>query len=99
VIFRRAPFHDVVSRQLEIFATDEADGLLAEVQELKRLYDRAGSGDAEEAYGDYEDAVEAVKEALAEMRDRYAATLGDGAAAEYEAAFEDAARRRWRWLA
>jgi hypothetical protein len=99
VIFRREPFHDVVSRQLEIFATDEADGLLAEVQEQKRIYDRAARDDAEEAYGEYEEAVETVKEALAEMRDRFGATLGDGAAEEYEAAFEEAARRRWRWLA
>jgi hypothetical protein len=95
----RSPFRDVVSRQLDLFAETEADGLLAAVQEQKRLYDQAPRDDAEESYGDYMDAVDEVKDALAEMRDRYAETLDGAAAEKYEAAFEDAARRRWRWLA
>jgi hypothetical protein len=99
VILRRAPFHDVISRQLDLFAADEADGLLAEVEERKRQYDLTDRDDAEEAYGDYVDAIDAVKDALADMRDRFARTLGEGAAETYEPAFEDAARRRWRWLA
>jgi hypothetical protein len=99
VIFRRERFRGVISRQLDLFAEDEADGLLAEAQEMKRRYDQTERDEAEEAYGDYVDAVDAVKDALAEMRDRFAATLGDDAAERYEPAFEDAARRRWRWLA
>jgi hypothetical protein len=99
VIFRRERFKDVVSRQLDLFAEDEAGGLLAEVQEMKRRYDQTERDEAEEAYGDYVDAVDAVKDALAEMRDRFAATLDEEAAERYEPAFEDAARRRWRWLA
>ena len=99
MIFRRAPFRDVISRQLDVFAEDEADGLLADVQEQKRRYDRTDRDEAEEAYGDYMDTVDAVKDALGDMRDRYAGTLGESAAEEYEAAFEEAARRRWRWLA
>ena len=39
-----------------------------------------------------------MKDALADMRDRFASTLDEGAAEEYERAFEDAARKRWRWL-
>lgn len=97
-MFRRDPFRDVIRRQLDLFATDEADGLLAEVADLKRQYDRADRDEAGEAYGDYMDGVDAVKDALAAMRDRFAATLGEEAAEQYESAFEDAARRRWRWL-
>ena len=97
MILRRR-FADVVGRQLDVFAEDEAGGLLAEVREMKEMYDRADRGDAEEAYGDYMDVVDAVKDALADMRDGYARTLDDGAAEKYEEAFERAARRRWRWL-
>jgi hypothetical protein len=39
-----------------------------------------------------------VIDALAEMRDRFAATLEEPLDEEYERAFEDAARKRWRWL-
>jgi len=94
----RRRFADVVGRQLDVFAEDEAGGLLAEVQEMKEKYDRADRGDAEEAYGDYMDVVDAVKDALVDMRDSYARTLDESTAEEYAAAFERAARRRWRWL-
>ena len=66
MIFQREHSDEVDLRQLDLFAEDEADGMLAEVQEHERLYDRAAREDAEEAYGDYADAVEAVKDALAE---------------------------------
>jgi hypothetical protein len=69
------------------------------VHEAKTRYDRAPRGEAEEAFGDYMDVVDAAKGELAEMRDRYAATLDAEAAEEYEDAFERAARKRWRWLA
>ncbi|HXR10777.1 MAG TPA: hypothetical protein VN770_00655 [Gaiellaceae bacterium] len=94
----RNRFGDVASRQLDVFAEDEANGLLAEVREKKEQYDRAPRDEAEEAYGDYMDVVDAVKDALADMRDRYARTLGDDVAEEYAATFEHAARKRWRWL-
>lgn len=97
MILRRR-FGDVVGRQLDVFAEDEAGGLLAEVREMKETYDRADRGEAEEAYGDYMDIVDAVKDALADMRDSFARTLDDSAAEEYATAFERAARRRWRWL-
>ena len=96
MIFRRNRFADTISRQLDLFAEDEAHGLLADVEEQKRLYDSAERDEAEEAYGDYSDAVDAVIDALAEMRDRFASTLD--APEEYERAFESAARSRWRWL-
>ena len=91
-------FSDVVTRQLDVFATDEANGLLAEMREMKGKYDKADREDAEEAYGDFMDVVDAVKDALADMRDRFARTLEGDAIEEYESAFERAARKRWRWL-
>ena len=97
MIFRRR-FSDVVKRQLDVFAVDESNGLLAEVHEMKGKYDRAEREGAEGAYGDYMDIVDAVKDALADMRSRFAQTLEGDAVEEYEAAFERAARRRWRWL-
>ena len=89
----------MIARQLDLFAEDESDGLLAEVRDLEQRYNRTDRDEAEEAYGDYVDGVDAVKDALADMRDRFAATLDEEAAEEYEQAFENAARRRWRWLA
>jgi hypothetical protein len=94
VIFRR-PFADVIARQLDVFAEDEARGLLAEVREMKERYDRAAREDAEEAYGDYVDVVEAATEALADMRDRFARTLDESVVEEYERAFNRAVQRRW----
>ena len=91
-------FADVIARQLDVFSEDEASGLLAEVSEMKERYDNAGRDEAEEAFGDYSDVVDAVKDALADMRDRFARTLEEDAAETYAAAFERAARKRWRWL-
>lgn len=96
-MFRRR-FSDLVTRQLDVFATDEADGLLAEVREMKGKYDKAERENAEEAYGDYMDVVDAAKDALADMRDRFARTLEGDSVEEYETVFERAARKRWRWL-
>lgn len=92
---RKARFADVVRRQLDVFAEDEADGLFAEVRVAKARYDSAERGEAEEAYGDYVDVVEAATEALAEMRWRYLGTLDEAAAEEYEAEFNRAVRKRW----
>ena len=92
---RRNRFGDVVRRQLDVFAEDEARGLFEEVHDAKERYDRAERDGAEEAYGDYVDVVEAATEALAEMRWRYAATLDEDAAEEYEAEFNRAVRKRW----
>src|SRR5205823_6438890 len=95
MMFRRRRFADVVFRQLDVFAEDEAGGLLEEVREMKQRYDEADRDGAEEAYGDYTDVVEAATEALADMRDRYARTLEEDAAEEYEKAFNHAVKRRW----
>jgi ElaB/YqjD/DUF883 family membrane-anchored ribosome-binding protein len=94
MIFRRR-FADVIARQLDVFAEDEAQGLLAEVREMKQRYDEAERESAEEAYGDYTDVVEAATEALADMRDRFARTLDEDTAEEYERAFNRAVQKRW----
>ena len=92
---RRSRFADVVRRQLDVFAEDEASGLFAEVREAKGRYDDAGRESAEESYGDYVDVVEAATEALADMRWRYASTLDEQSAEEYETEFNRAVRKRW----
>src|SRR4051812_17097419 len=94
-MFRRNRFGDVVARQLDLFAEDEAAGLLEEVREAKAAYDRAERDDSEELYGDYTDVVEAATEALADMRWKYAATLDDESTEAYEEAFNRAVRKRW----
>jgi hypothetical protein len=93
VIFRRR-FADVIGRQLDVFAVDEA-ALLVEVREAEQAYNCADRDEAEEKYGDYVDVVETATEALADMRDRFARTLDENAAEEYEAAFNRAVKRRW----
>lgn len=89
-------FADVVARQLDLFASAD---VLEEVREAKERYDRAPRDEAEEAFGDYMDVVDAAKDALAGMRDAFARTLDGETSEEYEEAFERAARKRWRWLA
>jgi hypothetical protein len=95
VSFRRNRFAALIERQLAVFAEDEAHGLLEEVRDAKARYDSSERDDAEELYGDYVDVVEAATEALADMRWRYAATLDEDAAVEYEDAFNRAVRKRW----
>ena len=91
---RQSRFHDLVRRQLDLFAEDEAD-LIEEAEEAERAYDRAAREDAEEAYGDFQLVLEAGSERLAELRDTYAATLDEAAAEEYSEAFRRAAVRRF----
>ena len=93
MIFRRR-FSDVVSRQLDVFAEDEAD-LIADCRAAERTYDRAPRDEAEARYGDYVDLVETATEALADMRDRFARTLDEDAAEAYEDEFNRSVRRRW----
>jgi len=94
VRLRRDPFRDVIARQLNLFVEDEAD-LLDECREKARSYERAPREDAEEAYGDFVDAVETATEALADMRDRFARTLDEDAAETYEDSFNRAVQKRW----
>ena len=93
MIFRRRRFGDVIARQLDLFEHDHR-GLIDDCIAAERAYDDADRGEAEERYGDYVDLVETGTELLAELRDRFASTLVDDAAVEYESEFNRAVARR-----
>jgi hypothetical protein len=89
----RGRFVDLVERQLDFFEEEHA-GLLSDVEAALGAYDRAPRGEAEERYGDFLDLVETGTDELVEIRENYAASLDADAALEYEAVFNDLARRR-----
>jgi hypothetical protein len=84
----------VVTRQLDLFAEDEAE-LLAEARVADAAWTGAGAEDSEELYGDYQLVVDAIGEQLYELRESYAGTLDDEAADEYRDAFTRAAAKRF----
>lgn len=92
MIFGRKRFADVITRQLGFFVEDDAD-LLQDVADALEAYNRADKSDAEELYGDYQLAIEAATDRLAELRDTYARTLDD--TKQYEQEFNAEAVRRW----
>ena len=91
--FRRDRFGDLVRRQLDLFAEDEAE-LLEEAAAAERAYGETSRDDAEEVYGDYQLVLESIADRLGELRDTYAGTLDEDAAEQYAASFEREARRR-----
>lgn len=94
MIFRRDRFAELVRRQLDLFAEDEAE-LLREAEEAERAYDEADRDDAEEAYGDLQLVLEAIGERLEEVRDTYSATLDEDARDDYERSFDRLAAKRY----
>ncbi len=92
-MFRRQRFADVISRQLDLFERESAE-LIRDCETAEEAYDRAERDEAEERYGDYQDLVETGTEILADLRDHFAATLGEEAADQYEAEFNRAVRTR-----
>jgi hypothetical protein len=95
---RRPRFAELIDRQLDLFERDHR-GLIEDCVAAERAYNRAGRGEAEERYGDYVDLVETGTEVLADLRDNFASTLEDDAAAEYEDAFNQAVLKRFRRFA
>ena len=96
MIFKRSgSFDDLVRRQLDLFAEDEAE-LLSEAQEADDAQTQADRDEAEELYGDYQLVVDAIGDRLLELREAYAATLEDDAADGYRAAFNRGASDRFR---
>ena len=91
--FRRSRFGDVIARQLDLFEREHA-GLLRDVDAAEDAYDAAARDEAEERYGDYVDLVDTGTELLADLRDNFASTLDERAAAEYEDAFNRAVAKR-----
>jgi hypothetical protein len=79
-------FAELINRQLDLFEEQDAE-FLRRVEDAERAYDGADREDAEEVFGRYQELVEHGTEALAEMRDAYAATLDPDDAEEYVAEF------------
>jgi len=92
---RQGRFRELVERQLDLFAADEAE-LLDEAQEAEAAYRGAPAGEAEEAYGDYQLVVDAIADRLLDIRESYARTLDEEAADEYSTAFTREATKRYR---
>jgi hypothetical protein len=97
-MLRRGRFDDVVRRQLDLFAADQA-ALLEEAEEADAAWTAAAREESEELYGDYQLVVDAIGELLYDTREAYASTLVERAADEYRAAFNRAARKRFRRFA
>jgi hypothetical protein len=87
------PFVDLVERQLDLFAAENA-GLLGDVEAALGAYDRAPRDEAEERYGDFLDLVETGTDELIELRENFALSLDADAADEYRSVFNDLVRRR-----
>jgi hypothetical protein len=95
-MFRRARFKEVIERQLDQFAEDDGE-YLHDVEHALERYNAADRDDAEELYGDYQLAIEAATDRLAELRDGFASTMDDSET--YEREFNRAVVRRWPPLA
>ena len=93
-MIRRRRFGDVVRRQLDLFEQEHA-GLIADADAAERAYDGAARDEAEERYGDFADLAETATEVLAELRDNFAASLDEDAAAAYEEAFNRAVAKQF----
>ena len=97
MIFRRSRFRELVDRQLDLFEADTE--LLDEAVEADAAWSHASADESEERYGEYQLVVDAIGEALYELRETYAATLAADTAEEYRAEFDRAARKRLGRLA
>jgi len=94
-MFGRRRFRELVDRQLDLFAADEAS-LLAEAEEADAAWTKADRDESEELYGDYQLVVDAIGERLYDLREAYAGTLDERAADAYRNDFDAAARKRFR---
>ena len=92
---RHRRFDELVDRQLDLFAADDAE-LLAEAAEAESAWNSSSAEGAEEAYGDYQLVVDAIADRLLDIRESYAHSLDEEAADEYRDAFTRAAGRRYR---
>ena len=97
-MFRRKRFGEVIERQLAFFEEEDGD-LLDDVDRALDKYNRADRDEAEELYGDYQLAIEAATDRLAEFRDAYARTLDEDDAEQYVQEFNRGVVDRWRALA
>ncbi len=97
-MFGRSRFREVVERQLDLFAEDEAV-LLEEGDAADRAWAAADRDESEELFGDYQLVVDAIGERLYDVRESYAGTLDETTAGDYREAYNRAARKRFRRFA
>jgi hypothetical protein len=95
---RRGRFRELVERQLDLFATDEAE-LLEEAGAADDAWSRSQREESEERFGEYQLIVDAVADRLYDVRESYASTLDVETAEEYRSAFNRTATRRFRRFA
>jgi hypothetical protein len=93
-MLRRRRFDELVERQLDLFEEDQA-APLADARKADQAWTSAAADESEELYGDYQLVVDAIGEDLHATRETYAASLEDRAAAEYRAAFDRKAGKRF----
>ena len=93
MILRRRRFHDLVERQLDLFESETE--LLTEAADTDAAWTSAGADDSEELYGDHQLVVDAIGDALQDLRETYAASLDENTADEYRATFDTAAHKRF----
>jgi hypothetical protein len=97
VIFRRSRFRELLERQLDLFEAETA--LLHEAAEADTAWSHASAEESEERFGEYQLVVDAIGEALYEIRETYAATLAPETADRYRTDFDRAAHKRYGRLA
>jgi hypothetical protein len=90
----RRPFADLVRRQLDLFAQDEAV-LLEEARAAEIAWQRSDRESAEEAYGDWQLVADSIAERLLDLRETYAATLEGAAVDTYRRSFGKTATKRF----
>ncbi len=97
-MFRRGRFDDVVRRQLDLFAADQAP-LLEEADEADAAWTAAAREESEELYGEYQLVVDEIGDRLYDVREGYASSLDELTGDEYRAAFNKASLKRFRRFA
>ena len=93
-MFRRGRFDDLIERQLDLFAVDQAP-VVEEAEKADDAWTHAERDEAEELYGDYQLVVDALAERLYDVREGHAASLDERTADSYRAAFDRAALKRF----
>lgn len=94
MIFFKRRFGDLIERQLDLFQSDN-DDLFERIADAEAEYRAAGSGEAEERFGELQELLEEGTDGLIELRDAYSLTLDEETSEEYVAAFDFAVLRRF----
>ena len=97
-MFGRARFEDLVRRQLDLFAADQAS-LLEEAEAADAAWTGAAREQSEELYGEYQLVVDEIGDRLYDVREGYASSLDELTGDQYRAAFNKAALKRFRRFA